>query len=87
MFGELTVVKCLVRKSLVNGCQPKNYCMAMEHCFVFMRYDKIINLCVLSCFYAVGVSNDELSATVSGKLLIAYSLTCGYHTSGFGPFC
>ena len=32
-----------------------------ERCFVFMRYDKIINLGVLSCFYAVGVSNNELS--------------------------
>ena len=60
MFGELTFVNCLARKSLANGCQPnKNYCV--ECCFVFIRYDKIINLCVLSCFYAVGVSNDELS--------------------------
>ena len=37
----------------------KKYCV--ERRFVFMLYDKIINLCVLSCFYAVGVSNDELS--------------------------
>ena len=59
MFGELTLINCLARKSLANGYQPKKYCM--ERRFVFMRYDKIINLCVLSCFYAVGVSNDELS--------------------------
>ena len=59
MFGELTLINCLARKSLANGCQPKKYCV--ERCFIIMRYNKIINLCVLSCFYAVGVSNDELS--------------------------
>ena len=58
MFGELTLVNCLTRKSLANGCQPKNYCM--ERRFVVMRYDKIINLCAF-VFFAVGVSNDELS--------------------------
>ena len=59
MFGELTLVNCLARKSLANGCQPKK--LLRERRFLFMRYDKIINLCALSCFYAVGVSNDELS--------------------------
>ena len=59
MFGELTLINCLARKSLANGYQSKNYCV--ECCFIFKCYDKIINLCALSCFYAVGVSNDELS--------------------------
>ena len=60
MFGELTLVNCLVSKSLANGCQPKK--LLHDHHFVFMCYDKIINLCALAmCFYAVDVSNDELS--------------------------
>ena len=51
MFGELTLVNCLARKSLANGCQPKK--LLRERRFIFMRYDKIINICALSCFYAV----------------------------------
>ena len=48
MFGELTLVNCLARKSLANGCQPKK--LLRERRFVFMRSDKIINICALSCF-------------------------------------
>ena len=32
MFGELTLVNCLVSKSLANGCQPKK--LLRDHRFV-----------------------------------------------------
>ena len=47
MFGEFTlIINCLARKSLGNGYQSKKKLLhGASLCFV--RYNKIINLCVL----------------------------------------